>query len=445
MATDNLTGQEIKDLIIKFNLDESINDLKRYYSTPTTWEIINQSRKEPIHTQFLAWFFGNKDFNADPNAGPIKKLIVLLLKWANMQDCAEFDEELANSIYSQTLSILSYNVIAEYPIFIEQTSEDKPAYGKGDIDIVIKCVARVNGVVRNINIAIENKIGAPETTKCFDKNGKKLDKPNKRNTETTLYQTEAYYQYMTEKYKDDINLFVFLKPTDYNLENIEKAECECKKYIQINYQELLDNILQPVSEQKDISEENKFRLKDYIKTLGKPSETGDDNDDDSNKHIIIMAMEQKERELLTTFFKNNEDLIRAAINALGDEELSKSMAKVERKGRSKNAYTINHQGDYSMYEVLEKFVEFRLTNSSVSVQNIDQEIRGYIGGTRVNISDTQNIKVCQEGNKPHGTFTFSGREIRYTKQWSDGGSNPNFTKFREGVSNKYPNFQIDVI
>ena len=32
MTTDNLTEQEIKDLIIKFNLDESINDLKRYYS-----------------------------------------------------------------------------------------------------------------------------------------------------------------------------------------------------------------------------------------------------------------------------------------------------------------------------------------------------------------------------------------------------------------------------
>ncbi len=445
MATDNLTEQEIKDLIIKFNLDESINDLKRYYATPTTWEIINQSRKETRHTQFLAWFFGNKDFNADPNIGPIKKLIVLLLKWANMQDSAEFDEELANSIYSQSLYILSYNVIAEYPIFIERTSEDIPAYEEGDIDIVIKCVARVNGVVRNINIAIENKIGASETTKCFDRNGKKLDKPNKRNTETTLYQTEAYYQYITEKYKDDINLFVFLKPTDCNLEDIEKAECKCDKYIQINYQEVLDNIIQPVSEQKDITVEDMYRLKDYIKTLGKPSETDDDKDNDTNKHIIIMAMEQKERELLTTFFKNNEDLIRAAINALGDEELSKSMAKVERKSRSKNAYTINKEGNYSMYEVLEKFVEFRLANSSDSVQDIDTEIGGYISSKRVNVSDSKNIKVCQEDKKPHGTFTYNGREIRYTKQWSDGGSNPTFTKFREGVSNKYSDFQIDVI
>lgn len=387
MTIGNLTEQDIKDLIIKFNLDESINDLKRYYSTPTTWEIINQSRKETRHTQFLAWFFGNKDFNADPNAGPIKKLIVLLLKWANMQENAAFDEELANSIYSQSLSILSYNVTPEYDILVEP-------YGEGDIDILVSCVAKVNDVERNINIAIENKIGAPETTKKrFGKDG----------TETTLYQTKAYYQYITKEYKDDINLFVFLKPTDRDLENVKQAECKCDKYIQINYQELLDNIIQPVCDQKDISVENKYRLKDYIKTLGKPAET----DEDTNKNIIIMAMNQKERELLTIFFKNNEDLIRAAINALGDEELSKSMESFDRKTRSK--YSINGKGCYSMYEVLEKFVEFRLTNTSDSVQDIDKEIDKFIRSERVNVSDPQGPQVFQEGKKSHGTFTVNGR------------------------------------
>lgn len=424
MTIGNLTEQDIKDLIVKFNLDESINDLKRYYSTPTTWEIINQSRKETRHTQFLAWFFGNKDFNADPNAGPIKKLIVLLLKWANMQENAAFDEELANSIYSQSLSILSYNVTPEYDILVEP-------YGEGDIDILVSCVAKVNDVERNINIAIENKIGAPETTKKrFGKDG----------TETTLYQTKAYYQYITKEHKDDINLFVFLKPTDRDLENVKQAECKCDKYIQINYQELLDNIIQPVCDQKDISVENKYRLKDYIKTLGKPAET----DEDTNKNIIIMAMNQKERELLTIFFKNNEDLIRAAINALGDEELSKSMESFDRKTRSK--YSINGKGCYSMYEVLEKFVEFRLTNTSDSVQDIDKEIDKFIRSERVNVSDPQGPQVFQEGKKSHGTFTVNGRKIKYTKQWSDGGNNPTFTRFREGVSGKYPNdFKIDVI
>lgn len=109
-----------------------------------------------------------------------------------------------------------------------------------------------------------------------------------------------------------------------------------------------------------------------------------------------MAMEQKERELLTTFFKNNEDLIRAAINALGDEELSKSMAKLERKSRSKNTYNINGKGCYSMYEVLEKFVEFRLADTSVSVQDIDKEIAKFIHSERVNVSDTQGRLVFKK-------------------------------------------------
>lgn len=101
-------------------------------------------------------------------------------------------------------------------------------------------------------------------------------------------------------------------------------------------------------------------------------------------------MEQKERELLTTFFKNNEDLIRAAINALGIPELSQSMAKVAHKGgHPRRAYAINGKGSYSMYDVVEKFVEYRLANSSDSVQDIDKEITGYIGGGRVNVSDTQ--------------------------------------------------------
>lgn len=235
------------------------------------------------------------------------------------------------------------------------------------------------------------------------------------------------------------------------MRDITTADCRCKKYIQINYQELLDNIIQPICNQDDISKENRFRLRDYIKTLGKPSETIDGEEDNGNKSLnsinrqkIIMAMEQKERDLLKVFFENNEMLIRAAITSLNDPELTQSLAGVDSKGqRANNRYTINGNDCYTMYEVLEKFVEYRLANPSVSVQDIDQEIGDFIHSKRVNVSDTK--PVCQEGKKPHGTFTFNGREIRYTKQWSDSGSNPTFTKFREGVSNKYSDFQIDVI
>jgi len=450
MNTDNLTEQDIKDLIIKFNLDESIDALRRYYATPTTWEIINQSRHETSHTQFLAWLFKNGDFNADPNAGPLKKLIVLLMKWSNKQPQSFFDNDLADSIYNQSFKIKSWEVNPEYSINIQQT---QPPYGQGNIDIFIICTVVVADKERTIHIVIENKVGAPETTKDVDEKGNKWDKSNNKGDKTTLYQTDAYYQYVTHTYPNDINLFVLLKPTILELKDIKEAECKCKKYIQINYQEFLDNIIQPICNQNDISEENRFRLKDYIKTLGKPSDPMDDEENkrknvlnNDNRQKLIMAMEQKERDLLKVFFENNEVLIRAAITALNDPDLTQSLAGVDSKGkRANNRYTINGQGCHTMYEVVEEFIKFRLATPTVSVSSIDHEIDNYIGGVRVNLSDTQNIEVYQEGKKPHGTFTFNGHEIRYTKQWSDSGSNPTFTKFREGVSNKYTNFQIDVI
>ena len=191
MEDDNsLSVEEIKQRLIDFSLDESINDLKRYYSTPTTWEIIKQSRIEPCHTQFLAWFFGNKDFNADPNSGPIQRLIVSLLNLSEKQKDSLFSEELKESIYSGSLDIKSYNVEAEHHI-------NDSEYGDGNIDIYISCEVTVNNKEpKKLNIVIENKINSPETTK--DING------------SNLHQTDAYYNFIN-KYKDDFNLFVFLK------------------------------------------------------------------------------------------------------------------------------------------------------------------------------------------------------------------------------------------
>ena len=49
----SLSEKQIKELILRFNLDESVNELKRCYYTPTTWDIIMQSRIETGRTQFL--------------------------------------------------------------------------------------------------------------------------------------------------------------------------------------------------------------------------------------------------------------------------------------------------------------------------------------------------------------------------------------------------------
>ena len=443
LSIDKLKLEEIEDLIINFNFDETVNQLNKYYATQTTWEIIKQSRRETSHTHFLSWFFGNKDFNADPNAGPIKRLIVLLLKWSRNQKQAVFSNDLAKSIYNGTFSIISYKVESEKSIYVKST---KPAYGDGSIDIFISVDATIEDKNQKINIVIENKIDAPETTKSFDDKGNLINLNKNKTTPISkvLYQTDAYYSYVTETYKGDINLFVYLKPTDCSLVVINSAECNCKKYIQINYQELLDYIIFS----RTYSEENAYRLNDYIKTLGQPSET--DNDDiinNSNKKITIMAMENKEKELLRKFFENNEKLIRAAINALGDDELSMNMANnIGPKGRPRRTYTISCKGKeiFTMYGVLEEFIKYRLKKDpSVSVDDINKEINEYLNSKRVNVSDNPIKQVYKETN--HFGIV-ENTNIRYTKEWADSVPTDTFTKFREGVNDQGDSdFQITKI
>lgn len=157
-------------------------------------------------------------------------------------------------------------------------------------------------------------------------------------------------------------------------------------------------------------------------------------------------MEQKERDLLKVFFENNEMLIRAAITSLNDPELTQSLAGVDSKGqRANNRYTINGNDCYTMYEVLEKFVIFRLANSTVSVSQIDKEIANFLNTKHVIVSDDQNIKVYREVEGKYGTFTYNDKKIRYMTQWADKGDKTPFAKFRTKVSNKYPNFKIEKI
>lgn len=160
-------------------------------------------------------------------------------------------------------------------------------------------------------------------------------------------------------------------------------------------------------------------------------------------------MEQKERDLLKVFFENNEMLIRAAITSLNDPELTQSLAGVDSKGqRANNRYTINGNDCYTMYEVLEKFVIFRLadpTDPNVSVSKIDEEIAKFLNTKHVIVSDDQNKKVYREEEGKYGTFTHNDKEIRYMTQWADKGDKTSFAKFRTKVSNKYSNFKIEKI
>ncbi len=425
-VVSELTKEKVREMVLAFNFDSSVERLRRYYATPTVWEITGQARKETSHTQFLAYLFGTK-FNEDCNYSAVKRLILLLLKWAENQNIENFHPVLAESVYKQSLTVSKCQACTEV-----LASEEK--YGNGRIDVLINCEAEIHdeansisgNVNKKINILIEGKIGANETRKG------------------DYFQTDMYHKYITDEYGGDenINLFVLLKPSrEKLLSEIKEPECHCKKYIQIDFQELLDNVIQPISEQKELSPEHQFILKDYIRALGVPSETENGK---QLKQIRTMAIGKEEKELLRSIFNKNERLIRAMIETLGDKGLTESMANYPG-----NRYSINGEGSYTMYGVLEEFIKFRFkARASIQesiqerIQEIDREIRSFVYIRRKNplVSEAKNGE-----DKRWKKFKLKdGPEIVYSTQWGDGGQLTNFTKFRQNVSVEYPNqFEVN--
>ncbi len=409
-----LTKEEVREMVLAFNFDSSVERLRRYYATPTVWEITGQARKETSHTQFLAYLFGTK-FNEDCNYSAVKRLLLLLLKWAENQNIENFHPVLAESVYKQSLTLSKCQACTEV-----LASEEK--YGNGRIDVLINCEAEIHdeansisgNVNKKINILIEGKIGANETRKG------------------DYFQTDMYHKYITDKYGGDenINLFVLLKPSrEKLLSEIKEPECNCKKYIQIDFQELLDNVIQPISEQKELSPEHQFILKDYIRALGMPSETENGK---QLKQIRTMAIGKEEKELLRSIFNKNEILIRAMIDTLDDKELSEKMANYH----GPNRYSINGEGSYTMYEVLERFIDFRFKDHG-SIQKIDEEMKSFVykNGSKNPLVSEEKIG---EGNRCKKFKLEGGPEIVYSNQWGDGENLKNFTNFRQKVSEKYP-------
>lgn len=407
---NNTPLDRIKELIYQFEHDKTIKEIQNSYNTPTIWDIIKKTRSETCHTQFLAWLFNNKDFKGEP----IKKLLNLLQEKA-LQQSKNYNKDLANSIKAKTLSIETYEAEAEKGINYK-SSTNKPSYGKGSIDIFIKCKTSEG---RKINIVIENKIDAPETIK--------------KKNEEILYQTQAYYDYITKEYSNAINIFVFLKPTYGAFEELKsKDKCYCKEYIQINYQDILEKIIQPINSKKKITERDSSLINDYIKILGKPSET-------KTKKTIIMAIEDTKKKLLKDFFIKNQDIIRLSLNALDDPKLSAIVENINKKGKIKKLYSINGDGELEMSLVVERFIRFRISQEA-KVVDINQEIKDFLGTDTDKVSDSDDILVERgDDRRIKEIKDIEGHPtIKYSNQWGVN-TNPtnDFNRFLNRVNEKY--------
>ena len=381
MNDEKVDINRVRELMTSYH--KSITQVRRFYERPSYMGLLNVGLKELPHSSFVSWLFDSATFNQSYPDSPIMHLLDIAVKRANQQNKIgnnnAISTSLSDSIYGRLFSISSTSCSLEEVI------------DKRRCDIVIRC--KIKDSERDLNICIENKVLSSEHTS----------------------QTEAYEQYYSNDEKTDW-LFLFLTPLssvkldDYcSLSKNEK--CTSEKFIQINYQDLLDYVLEPLINSVDKNSQVYFILDDYINTLRYP--VMEDND----KKRTIMAIGEQETKLLNDFWEGNHELIELALEAMScnmnlDEDVRNkakeardSMTSLQTARKDSTKFVIidvsndsrddNGGNGYKKVEIAKKFADILCRNNIINNAGDANRLMKDIIKTK-----TQNI-FKQEKSKTH--------------------------------------------
>lgn len=306
--------------IIHLYNSEAYQKLSRYYGRKSLMDIVGMSRREDAHSNFLAWVLEGRDDGTDHYA--MKKFLQALVMAKGafpVNAAAVIADDLMDVFVTNGCDILS--VMVDTETVIPGAGERKSRR----IDILIEVELEIDSRVKVLPIVIENKVKSKEHTQ----------------------QTRAYRDWAYTKYNDRgryyTPLCVFLTP-DKSAEILEGrgGECSCDDYIRINYQYLVDYVLEPLMIRTEDALA-RSRIEDYLRCLSYANvET-----EEGVRGELIMAITTKERELLRQFWKNNKALLSAAMGALSDDD---DYTDEERTAFRRVSETTS-QKDYSKYRL----------------------------------------------------------------------------------------------
>jgi hypothetical protein len=278
---------EIEQEINKFNKDPKVGELINLYYEKSLPEILGVNRDENSHSNFLAWIL---------NPSESHKLRDFALK--------KFMGNMANSKLLKTGAlppdIRGMLSGGAYTVRDTAITREKKLGPAGRVDILVETAVRPDSpkgeeTECKIRIIIENKVESAEGQN----------------------QTQRYYNHYNNHKDSYFNLFAYLTPlSSIRLEELEESECGCKEFVQLNYQLIVNTILEPALEM-NIPEHVKSKITEYIRSLSKPSFNDEETD---NQREIIMAVGKKEKELLLHFLENHKRLITSAYRALSEDE-----------------------------------------------------------------------------------------------------------------------------
>lgn len=301
-------------IMLQFNNDPDFIKLRDRYATKSFLEIMSTDRSETRHSSFLAWLLEGKDFPVKEQDHPIIHLLDILIRRESEQSTQKLvHDDIKNMVLSRNIkSILIHEVSTEKLIKDLSTIQSIDR-----LDIYIHCtIEPKNGESKKIEFIIENKVGSKE-------NGPK--KENKGFASKYPYyvnktQTERYYYACKDNAIKDRQtcekIFIYLTPISNadlsDFDNLgEDQKSKDGHFININYQDILDNIIEPLLSSEDISTRIHTLLNEYVLSLSLPAliENEKKNKNEQNiKGSIIMATRKVDIENIENLIKNHNYL-----------------------------------------------------------------------------------------------------------------------------------------
>ena len=255
-STNQQPKIDYASIMLQFNNDPDFIKLRDRYATKSFLEIMSTDRSETRHSSFLAWLLEGKDFPVKEQDHPIIHLLDILIRRESEQSTQKLvHDDIKNMVLSRNIkSILIHEVSTEKLIKDLSTIQSIDR-----LDIYIHCtIEPKNGESKKIEFIIENKVGSKE-------NGPK--KENKGFASKYPYyvnktQTERYYYACKDNAIKDRQtcekIFIYLTPISNadlsDFDNLgEDQKSKDGHFININYQDILDNIIEPLLSSEDIS------------------------------------------------------------------------------------------------------------------------------------------------------------------------------------------------
>jgi hypothetical protein len=319
-----LSLAELRGLVVNFTNSNEFQRLEAYYNHSTVFRILGVQRSEAVHSSFLAWLF--RDDSHGLGSYPLKKFlefVALVASQSGEEVVRRFPDDLVNSIIAGGYELRDTYCATEYSV-PGGSANARP----GRIDILLEATLLLGDQRREIRIVVENKVKAKETED----------------------QTQRYYDWATSNqsvrpgHGQCENVFAYLTPRPAPADG---PECGCKHYVQLDYQGLVDQVLDPCH-LRPAPDETSWLLEQYIRNLGEPS-IGELN---QGKGELVMAMGERERGLLQSLWDNHERLLTAVLTAKmesvdTDDETRQAIQTVLNAGsKDRSTYDVAWDGEW---------------------------------------------------------------------------------------------------